>query len=48
MIFTNANRIRNIVRAVHQAGYEVPNVFLPVTRPAKSPWMALSARKDAF
>lgn len=27
MIFTNANRIRNIVRAVHQAGYEVPNVF---------------------
>ncbi len=27
MIFTNTNRIRNIVRAVHQAGYEVPNVF---------------------
>ena len=27
MIFTNANRIRNIVRAVHQAGYEVPNIF---------------------
>lgn len=27
MIFINTNRIRNIVRAVHQAGYEVPNVF---------------------
>ena len=27
LIFTNTNRIRNIVRAVHQAGYEVPNVF---------------------
>lgn len=27
MIFTTTNRIRNIVRAVHQAGYEVPNVF---------------------
>ncbi len=27
MIFANTNRIRNIVRAVHQAGYEVPNVF---------------------
>ena len=27
LIFTNTNRIRNIVRAVHQAGDEVPNVF---------------------
>ena len=27
MIFANTNRIRNIMRAVHQAGYEVPNVF---------------------
>lgn len=27
MLFTNTNRIRNVVRAVHQAGYEVPNVF---------------------
>ncbi len=27
MILTNTNRIRNIVRAVHQAGYEVPHVF---------------------
>ena len=27
MIFANTNRIRNIVRAVHQAGYEVPNIF---------------------
>ncbi len=27
MIFTSTNRIRNIVRAVHHAGYEVPNIF---------------------
>jgi cell division protein FtsA len=27
LVIANANRIRNIVRAVHQAGYDVPHVF---------------------
>lgn len=27
LVLANANRVRNIVRAVHQAGYEVPHVF---------------------
>ncbi len=27
IILANANRVRNIVRAVHQAGYDVPHVF---------------------
>ena len=27
LVVANANRIRNIVRAVHQAGYDVPHVF---------------------